>query len=108
MDSDRYVSLNELPYIQQLARSIYLNNLNTPYQNDNSVLNFISENREVAKQKDGNNLIRPDIYLLNMLRKKFQPEAEPIPYGDVRLNPHLLLNYIYGARGRLSDLGFSG
>ena len=108
MDSDRYVSLNELPYIQQLARSIYLNNLNTPYQNDNSVLNFISENREIAKQKDKDNLIRPDIYLLNMLRKKFQPGAEPIPYGNINLDTRNLPSYIYGVGGRLSDLGFSG
>ena len=80
MENDRYLSINELPYIQQLARQMQYNMYASPYQNNNQALQYVME---VAKIIEAQKRNIPDKYNLNLQNKRMKT-------GDIQFNlPHL-------------------
>ncbi len=108
MDNDRYISLEELPYLQQLARNIYLNYMGTPYRNDNTVLQFMAEQSKINQNKPQRKLDIPKIDWINAIKQGYQPGVDLIPYRDINIDTKSLPTNIFGADGRRYDNGFSG
>ena len=80
MESDRYLSINELPYVQQLARQMQYNMYANPYQNNNQALQYV---REIAKIIEAQKRNIPEKYNSNLSSKRMKT-------GDIQFNlPHM-------------------
>lgn len=85
MESDRYLSINELPYVQQLARQMQYNIYANPYQNNNQALQYVME---IAKIMEAQKRNIPEKYNSNLNSKRMKT-------GDIQFNlPHLNIGNI--------------
>lgn len=74
--TDRYIPIDELPYLKQLARTIQINMATNPYQNNNQALQYI---RELGKIMEAQKRNFPEKYNLNL-------QSQKVKTGDVQFN----------------------